>query len=136
MSKPAAHHHLIVTARVNNPPKEEDTHLVTKWMKEMIADIGMKILSGPHVRYVPVDGNKGITAVSIIEFSHCAMHVWEEETPARIELDVYTCKELDPSVVIEYMHKFDPVEIKYKFLDREDGLNVIHDSHWRHDHTM
>lgn len=117
------HKHLIIRAEVNNPPKDEN--LVKDWMKSLIENIGMNLLMGPYAHYLDVEGNRGITAVSIIETSHIAMHVWDESDPALMQLDVYTCGPLDPYDVVEMIKQFDPVSIQMKYLDREHELTEI-----------
>lgn len=116
------HKHLIVRAMVKNPPF---VMKLTRWMPELVKALGMKLLSGPHVKYVDMTGNRGVTGVCIIETSHIAMHVWDEQHPALLQLDVYTCGALDPQVVIDAMDCFDPVGVEWKFLDREHGLEMV-----------
>jgi len=115
------HKHLIIRAEVNNPLTCAET--VTKeWMPNLIKTIGMKTLMGPFAVYCDVEGNRGLTAVSIIETSHIALHIWDEESPAMLQLDVYTCGFLDPYDVVESIKQMDPVCIEMKYLDRENNL--------------
>ena len=53
------------------------------------------------------------------ETSHVAIHVWDEDNPSLIQLDVYTCGSLDKQIVLDALTQFDPVKIDYKYLDRE-----------------
>jgi S-adenosylmethionine/arginine decarboxylase-like enzyme len=62
------------------------------------------------------------TAVAIIETSHIALHIWDEDNPALVQLDVYTCGYLDPYDVVEALRDFHPVKIEMKYLDRENKL--------------
>jgi S-adenosylmethionine/arginine decarboxylase-like enzyme len=117
------HKHLIVRAKVSRPPIFPLG--VEIWFKKLISALGMVLLSGPHVRYVDKEGNKGITAVAIIETSHIAMHVWDEQSPALMQLDVYSCGPVDPQVVFSALDVFEPVSTEFKFLDREHGLEEI-----------
>lgn len=121
--QPLVHKHLIVRAEVNLPPKDE-TH-AKEFLRELIAGIRMRILFGPEARYVDVVGNRGLTCFAIIETSHVVMHTWDECEPAMIQLDVYTCGELNTDVVFDFLKQFDPVKIDYKYLDRETGLREI-----------
>jgi len=114
------HKHLIIRAEVTDPPKNEE--FVKFWMTNLIETIGMKILMGPFVKYLDKEGNRGITTVTIIETSHIAMHVWDEGNPSLIQLDVYTCGPLDPSLVVEKLKQFNPVKVEMKYLDREHNL--------------
>jgi S-adenosylmethionine/arginine decarboxylase-like enzyme len=82
----------------------------------------MKVMMGPFAKYLDVVGNRGLTAVAIIETSHIALHVWDEDKPALLQLDVYTCGPLDPYDVVEALREFHPVKIEMKYLDRENKL--------------
>jgi S-adenosylmethionine/arginine decarboxylase-like enzyme len=117
------HKHLIVRAKINNPPK--NMTWTSNWFEELISKIGMKLLRGPIGAYVDVPGNKGMTMVAVIETSHIAMHIWDEESPALLQLDVYTCGKLDPKTVFEHMEQFDIVEKQFLFLDREVDILEI-----------
>ena len=64
-------------------------------------------------------GNRGLTCVTIIETSHVAIHVWDEGAPCLVQLDVYTCGDLNKQIIFDALEKFDPVKIDYKYLDRE-----------------
>jgi S-adenosylmethionine/arginine decarboxylase-like enzyme len=121
--KPLVHKHLIVRAEVNNPPKDETR--AKEFLKELIEGINMKILFGPEARYVDIVGNRGLTCFAIIETSHVVMHTWDECDPAMIQLDVYTCGELNTDVVFDFLKQFDPIKIDYKYLDRETDLHEI-----------
>ena len=119
------HKHVIIRAEVNSPPGKDDTEMMKDWVIDLVDSIGMKLLSGPHVEYVDVPGNVGMTTVSIIETSHIAIHTWEEPDPALMQIDVYTCGPLDLDVVWEKLETFEPIRVYYKFLDREFTLKDI-----------
>ena len=120
------HKHLIVRAEVSNPPRYEQT--IIDWTNNLIRDIGMQVMLGPFAKYCDVAGNKGLTCVTIIETSHVAVHVWDEPSPKLIQLDVYTCGDLDTKIVFDALDKFDPVKIDYKYLDRETNLTEVLDN--------
>jgi S-adenosylmethionine/arginine decarboxylase-like enzyme len=117
------HKHLIVRAQVNSPPKFPLG--VEVWFQHLIKALGMNLLAGPYVRYVHTEGNRGITGVAIIETSHVAMHVWDEQRPALMQVDVYTCGALDPKIVFDALDTFEPETVEWKYLDREHGLEEI-----------
>ena len=119
------HKHLIVRAEVLHPPMPNQTEWMRDWFRSFIDKIGMKVLNGPHVTYLDVEGNRGFTGVCIIETSHVAMHVWDETDPALMQFDVYTCGALDIMKVFEALEVFVPQKMEYKFLDREHGLNHV-----------
>ena len=129
---PLVHKHLIIRAEVEDAPTNVDW--ITEWFKHLVEKIGMKVCAGPIASYVNVPGNRGLTAVVIIETSHMAMHCWDECYPNLIQFDVYSCGELDPEAIVEELDVFTPVKIEYKFLDREHSLNVI--SHIRSEQSL
>ena len=123
MSKILEHKHLIVRAELNNPPK--CTSAIDLWMRKLVDQIGMKILMGPYSVYSDMVGNQGLTAVTIIETSHIAMHVWDEVDPGLMQLDVYTCSTLNIEDVFNALEQFEPVNVEYKYIDREYGLTLL-----------
>jgi len=94
-------------------------------MRKLVDTIDMKILMGPYSVYSDMVGNQGLTAVTIIETSHIAMHVWDEVEPALMQLDVYTCSTLNVDDVFEAIKQFDPVTVEYKYIDREHDLTLL-----------
>lgn len=114
------HKHLIIRAEVENAPK--DCHRTVEWLKSLVSKIGMKVCAGPISAYVDMPGNRGLTAVVIIETSHIAIHCWDEPSPNLIQFDVYTCGPMDPSLVIKELEQFNPIKVEFKYLDREHGL--------------
>ena len=123
MNKLLEHKHLIVRAEINEPPKS--VVAIHDWMRELVDKIGMNILMGPYAVYSDMEGNAGLTAVTIIETSHIALHVWDEVTPALMQLDVYTCSTLDINDVFEAIKVWDPTKIEYKYIDREHDLTLL-----------
>lgn len=118
------HKHLIIRAEVFNSPKEVDK--IEIWLKKLVKNIRMQLIQGigdnPVAFYCDVVGNRGLTAVAIIETSHIALHSWDEVNPGIIQLDVYSCSDFSPEEVIEHLHEFTPLKVEYKFLDRNAGL--------------
>jgi len=84
-----------------------------------------------YERYVDVEGNEGLTAIAMIETSHIAMHIWEKEEPPLIQLDVYTCGPFVPGTVLKALREFNPVKIRWKFLDREKDLDFKFSGLWK-----
>lgn len=119
------HKHLLIRAEVKKPPTVDQTDWMHDWFKGLIEAIGMKVLMGPFVTYLDVEGNRGFTGVCIIETSHMAMHVWDECDPGIMQFDVYTCGALDINTVFDQLQVFEPTKIDYKFLDREYGFEVL-----------
>ena len=127
MTKVLEHKHLIVRAELNNPPR--CTTAIEAWMRKLVEAIDMKILMGPYAVYSDMEGNRGLTAVTIIETSHIALHVWDEVNPALMQLDVYTCSTLDINDVFSAIQFWDPTKIEYKYIDREHDLTLLDHSH-------
>jgi S-adenosylmethionine/arginine decarboxylase-like enzyme len=117
------HKHLIIRAELAKPPTCAEA--IQEWMKRLVDKIDMKILMGPYAVYSDMVGNRGLTAVTIIETSHIAMHVWDEDEPALMQLDVYTCSTLDPYDVVSAIQDFEPTKVEMKYIDREHNLVEI-----------
>ena len=94
-------------------------------MRKLVEAIDMKILMGPYSVYSDMVGNRGLTAVTIIETSHIALHVWDECEPALAQLDVYTCSALNIDDVFGAIEAWKPTKIEYKYIDRENKLSLI-----------
>ena len=98
------HLHQIIMGEVYVPPV--NTEVAEKWMSSLVEKIGMKKLIEPKAVYVEKDGNKGMTCCVLIETSHIAWHVWDEEEPGMLQFDLYTCGELDSNKVYEMVRDF------------------------------
>ena len=115
------HKHLLVNARVKDPMNTQEEGI--SFLKNLVNDIDMKILQGPFASYVNEPGNKGLTAIVLIETSHIAFHIWDESDPALIQFDLYTCGKLDLDQVLGIFKKAFKVEsIEYVLYDRENGF--------------
>ena len=75
---------------------------------------------------VTKEGNRGLTAVVMIETSHIAMHVWDETDPGFIQFDLYTCSTLPIKKVIDkIVETFGLVNYRYKVLERSEGFKTV-----------
>lgn len=93
------------------------------FLTKLVDKIDMKIIKGPFASYVDKDGNKGLTAIVMIETSHIAFHIWDETDPGLLQFDLYTCGSLDLDTVFEVMREsFDIEKLEYNLFDREDGF--------------
>ena len=120
----ALHNHILLNGYVNNPPTNEEETIA--WMKQLVSDIDMKIIQGPYASYVNKEGNRGLTATVMIETSHIALHVWDEEQPALIQFDLYTCSTLPVPTVIDSVNKYMGLEkYWYMVMERRNGFNVV-----------
>jgi S-adenosylmethionine/arginine decarboxylase-like enzyme len=120
------HKHLLVRAEIAKHISDTDT--ISTWIVNLVETIQMKILHGPVSVYCDKIGNRGITAFAIIETSHIVLHTWDETDPATLQLDVYTCSDLEIDSVFKALTVFQPITIDYKFLDREQGFLEITNS--------
>jgi len=121
----AQHNHLLVNGWTLNPPTEEST--LVQWMSDLVLEINMKVLIGPFAKYVEAVGNRGLTGAVVIETSHIAMHIWDEELPAKIQFDLYTCGELPVKKVLDSLEVHLGVfNYTHLVLNRVDGF-VIED---------
>jgi S-adenosylmethionine/arginine decarboxylase-like enzyme len=117
------HKHLLINARVNNPMASEDEAIA--FLSTLVEKIDMKIIKGPFASYVDKEGNRGLTAIVMIETSHIAFHIWDEVDPGHIQFDLYTCGELDLSkVLLIFGEYFDVKTMDYVLFDRENGFVV------------
>lgn len=102
-----------------------------KWLSLLVHDIGMHKIGGPFVRYVKADGNKGLTAVVMIETSHIALHIWEEGPRPYFRFDLYTCGPLHHSTVIREVSKFmNATQMEWIAYDREKGFDQYDSGLW------
>lgn len=133
MAQIIKHKHCIIRAEIGSPPMQKDVEYVKQWFKELIEEIGMNILTGPFVEYLDKEGNRGMTGVCIIETSHIAMHIWDETNPGLMQLDVYTCGDLDVNKIFFKLKPFSPLKIEFKYLDRESNLKEVSAGEFKYD---
>ena len=117
------HKHLIVRAEVNQPPT--DQKWAHTWLTELVSKIGMQICQGPITTYLDMPGNRGLTGLVINETSQIALHWCDESEPGLMQLDVYTCGDLQTEIIFNEIKQFEPVKVEYKYLDREHHLTEI-----------
>ena len=111
----------MVNGITNTPPTSKRE--LKKWLRQLVHDIGMHRIGGPFVRYVKAPGNKGLTAVVMIETSHIALHIWEEGEQPYFRFDLYTCGPLHHASAIRAVAKFmDSPKMEWCVYDRENGF--------------
>lgn len=121
--KEIQHKHMLVNAKVDNPIRSEDEAVA--FLKDLVSRIDMKIIQGPYASYVDVPGNRGLTAVVMIETSHIAFHIWDEQDPSLLQFDLYTCGCLDKDQVLAAINeRFAVVDIDWVLFDRANGFMV------------
>jgi S-adenosylmethionine/arginine decarboxylase-like enzyme len=118
------HKHLLLNTTIKTPIKESFEAI--EFLEDLVESIDMKIVQGPFASYVTAEGNRGVTAIVMIETSHIAFHIWDEKQPAEMKFDLYTCGELDSAKVLQMVDKkFGLIEASWMVLDREDGFVPI-----------
>jgi len=118
------HKHLIIRAEVRYPITSERE--LKKWLRNLVKKIDMKIIKGPYAAYVSKEGNRGLTGIVMIETSHISIHIWDEESPALVQCDVYSCAEFSSNEVLAEFVSMDVVTIDKILLDRVDALKITH----------
>ena len=116
------HKHLIIRAEVKHPITSERE--LKKWLRNLVKTIDMEIVGGPYVAYVTKEGNRGVTGVVMIETSHIAIHIWDENRPSLVQCDIYSCAEFSvPEVLLEFT-MMEPTKIDYMVLDRANSISL------------
>jgi len=114
----------IIIGQVTNPPTDVD--VVKQFMRDLVEAIGMKRLIEPQAVYVQAIGNKGMTSCVLIETSHIAWHVWDEESPGLLQFDLYTCGDLVADQVLAIVKDFFGLTTySMKVFDRAVELNEL-----------
>ena len=114
----------IIIGQVTKPPT--DVEVVKQFMRDLVESIGMKRLIEPQAVYVEAVGNRGMTSCVLIETSHIAWHVWDEETPGLLQFDLYTCGELVANQVLNIVKDFfGLINYSVKVFDRAKELTEI-----------
>lgn len=123
------HKHLILALECKYPPK--DAEEMKAFISFMIKRVDMNIAKSaelkenPMAYYCGCPGNEGTTGVGILETSHMAVHAWDSEYPAKVQIDLYSCKEFDVSSVIDLCNSFSILNGTYMVIDRDTELKVI-----------
>jgi S-adenosylmethionine/arginine decarboxylase-like enzyme len=125
----ALHNHVLINGYTLLPPTDEKQTIV--WMQQLVDSIGMKTIQGPFASYVTKEGNRGLTAIVMIETSHIAMHVWDETDPGFMQFDLYTCSTLPVEKVIKNLEDhFGLFNHSVLVLERSDGFKIIPEEKW------
>ena len=115
------HKHLLINAKIDRP--FTSAYQGIDFLKELVNKIDMKIIQGPYASYVNKIGNRGLTAVVMIETSHIAFHIWDEKNPALIQFDLYTCGSLQVKKVLDaFIDTFEVNTMDWVLFDRENGF--------------
>ena len=122
------HHHLVIQAWIRHPLHEPKDGIA--WFHTLIKRIGMTLLLEPQAVCSEMEKNKGLTVVAVITTSHISMHIWDEQSPAEMQLDVYSCKSYEKEIIFNLIKEtMDPISIRYKFINRSTGLHLYNEDH-------
>jgi S-adenosylmethionine/arginine decarboxylase-like enzyme len=125
----ALHNHVLINGYTLLPPTDEEKTKV--WMQALVDSIGMKTIQGPFASYVTKEGNRGLTAIVMIETSHIAMHVWDESDPAFMQFDLYTCSTLPVENVVKNLEDhFGLFNHSVLVLERSEGFKIVAEDKW------
>lgn len=115
------HIQMIMTFAVERPPT--DPAIMNETLRALVREIDMEPLTEPFSVYCHQEGNRGLTAIALITTSHIAFHSWDEETPAMVEFDIFSCKQFDPNVVLEFVDRhFGTLGVSFILVDRSATL--------------
>ncbi len=120
--KTLQHLHIMIKAQVRDP-KALSLHGLHNWAEAVVVNQDLVPVAGPFVTMIDDKGNEGPTGGVHIKTSHFAFHIWDNL--GVIQADLYTCGELDvPAFINEFM-LFEPTEITYMVMDRQDGFQIL-----------
>lgn len=115
------HKHFIATGRCARTFRSPE--VLEDWVIRLIDALHMKVLYGPFSMYCDIEGNKGITSVTLLTTSHIIVHIFEEDNnDSEVQLDVYSCSVIDLEVIFSFLEELNISEVSYKFLDRATDL--------------
>lgn len=118
------HKHLILNAVVKNPLTTEDG--VNSWLEKLVSLVDMEILIPPVSKYCDIEGNEGVTGTVVITTSHISIHIWPNVPEPYIRLDVYSCKDFCPNVVICFIDEtMGIVEEGHLIIDRNKTKPIV-----------
>jgi S-adenosylmethionine/arginine decarboxylase-like enzyme len=121
------HLHLLVKGYIKTPPKTEK--VLNIWFTQLVQNVGMKVVAGPTSVYVDEPGNEGLTGTVTLATSHASIHIWDNETPAMFQFDLYSCSDFTPKQVLNHIDDwFGLNEAYWQFIDRNGSEFYVLDS--------
>ena len=121
--------HVLLRAECQLDPGPNDEQKVHNQVLELVNDIGMNLFMEPRVKYMPDEGNAGLTWVVGLETSHASFHAWTKpnadimktENSTLIEMDCFTCGclgEKELKVILKFLAEYKPKLISLAVFDR------------------
>ena len=117
--------HLILDAAKCAPRLIRDPRVIDNFARTLVKRIDMVPYGDPQVVLFGSGNKKGYTLVQLIETSNITAHFVEENNS--MYLDVFSCKDFEPSVVQEAVDEFfDAKRFKSTVLLRQAPVEVEH----------
>jgi S-adenosylmethionine/arginine decarboxylase-like enzyme len=111
-------YHLIVDAANCVPSSIRCARNIEQFTHTLVKRIDMVAYGKPQIVMFGTGNKKGYTLVQLIETSNITAHFVEESND--MYLDVFSCKQFDPSVVEAVLNKhFLPQNVKTRYLERQ-----------------
>lgn len=117
--KALLHKHFIGRFEVKNPPTKSSGIYLELWLRRLIEAQNMEIFDGPHLKYLDEAGNRGWTCAVLIKTSSVTMHIWDEMDPSLIQLDFYSCSDVDTQKILSAIDEWGITSADWWVLDRE-----------------
>ena len=116
--------HLILDAAKCSPKMIGDKRVIENFARTLVKRIDMVPYGEPQVVMFGSGSKKGYTLVQLIETSNITAHFVEENNS--MYLDVFSCKDFDPSVVQEAVDEFfDAKRFKTTVILRQAPVEVV-----------
>jgi S-adenosylmethionine/arginine decarboxylase-like enzyme len=112
-------YHLVIDAKGCDTTLVKNCEYIQTFVSEMVEKIKMVPYGDPILAHFgPEPCNTGWTVIQLIETSSIVGHFMDES--GDLYLDVFSCKEFDKNIVIEFLKKsFKPKKVKSKFIKRQ-----------------
>ena len=123
------HLHVLLRAECITAPGPDDIKKIYNKVIELINNVGMKVFMEPKVKYMPDEGNEGLTYLAGLETSHTSGHFWDKpevsfmkyKGATLLQMDCYTCgcmAEKEIKQLLEFIAEFGPKQVNVKLFDR------------------
>ena len=96
--------HLVLDAAGCSPKMIGCPIVIKNFTNELVRRIDMKAYGDPQIVMFGTGNKKGYTLIQLIETSNIAAHFVEENNS--MYLDVFSCKDFDPSIVKEVVREY------------------------------
>ena len=96
--------HLVLDAAGCSPKMIGCPIVIKNFTTDLVRRIDMKAYGDPQIVMFGTGNKKGYTLIQLIETSNIAAHFVEENNT--MYLDVFSCKDFDPSIVKEVVREY------------------------------